>query len=686
MPQRRSRLPGWMPGATSARGSSDRQVGPASAPPLVLGLVVAALLIAAESFLVYLLKGVAPGNIFGVILLLGVLVVATLWGFRLGAVTSLASAVVYVSFHHLQTGRSIVATWAQNWMAVTVFLVVALSVATIAGLARSRAAEADLRRRQVEASHNELSVLAEQQAALRRVATLVARGATPPEVFAEVADELARCLQVVNAGLLRYEADGTGYVVAVQYEPGITNMPVTGEHIPLGGDDVGALVLRTGRAARVDNHDNASGPEAARIRADGIGSIVGVPVVVDGRLWGAAIVGSRDTEPMPPDTEARIGDFADLVATAIANAVTRAELRDSRDELRELAEQQAALRRVATLVARGALPSEVFSAVALELAAVLGVKNASVWRYEPNGAATLLSAVDEPGAKKMPVGQRFSLEGDNVATMVLHTGRPVRMDSHADAAGPAAAQIRELGLRGGVGAPIIVDGRLWGVAVVGSSRPEPLPPDTEARVGDFADLVATAIANAQTHADLTASRVRIVAAADDARRRIERDLHDGAQQRLVSLGLELRTVEAYVPPELQSLKKQISELVTSVVGVSKDLQELSRGIHPAILSKGGLGQALKTLARRSMVPVELDLAVDRRLPESVEVAAYYVVAEALTNAAKHAQASVVTVWRGHRELTACVSRLKTMGSGEPMPTTGPGSSAWQTVSRPSAAR
>jgi signal transduction histidine kinase len=266
-----------------------------------------------------------------------------------------------------------------------------------------------------------------------------------------------------------------------------------------------------------------------------------------------------------------------------------------------------------------------------------------VWRYEPNGAATLLSAVDEPGAKKMPVGQRFSLEGDNIAAMVLQTGRPVRMDSHANAAGPAAAQIRELGLRGGVGAPIIVDGRLWGVAVVGSSRPEPLPPDTEGRVGDFADLVATAIANAQTSAELSASRVRIVAAADDARRRIERDLHDGAQQRLVSLGLELRTVEAYVPPELQSLKKQISQLVTSVVGVSEDLQELSRGIHPAILSRGGLGPALKTLARRSAVPVELDVAVNRRLPESAEVAAYYVVAEALTNAAKHAQASAVKV-------------------------------------------
>jgi signal transduction histidine kinase len=322
----------------------------------------------------------------------------------------------------------------------------------------------------------------------------------------------------------------------------------------------------------------------------------------------------------------------------------RREAEASRDELGVLAEQQAALRRVATLVARGVSPSEVFSAVAAELARVLAVQNASVWRYEPDGASTLLAACDEPGAKKMPVGKRFTLEGDNIAAMVLHTGRPARMDSHDNAAGSAAAQIRELDLRGGVGAPIIVDGRLWGAAIVGTSRPEPLPPDSEARVGDFTDLVATAIANAETHAELTASRTRIVAAADDARRRIERDLHDGAQQRLVSLGLEMRTAEASVPPELHSFKDQISHLVKGLTGVSEELQEISRGIHPAILSKGGLGPALKTLARRSAVPVELDLRVDRRLPDSVEVGAYYVVAEALTNAAKHARASVVHVY------------------------------------------
>jgi signal transduction histidine kinase len=461
-------------------------------------------------------------------------------------------------------------------------------------------------------------------------------------VFSAVADEMARCLGVVHATVSRYDADETIVPLAVYHEGRLRTLP-EGLRLPLEGDNVAARVLRTGGPARMDSHENAPGLHAARIREIGVRSAVGVPIIVDGGVWGAAVVGSSAPEPLPPDTEVRIGDFSDLVATAIANAATRAELQTSRDELQVLADQQAALRRVATLVARGVSPSKVFSAVAKELARVLAVQHASVWRYEPDGAATLLAASDEPGATKMPVGDRFTLEGDNLAAMVLHTGRPARMDSLDEAAGSAAARIRELGIRAAVAAPIIVDGHLWGVASVASLRPEPLPPDTETRVCDFADLAATAIANAESRTELTASRTRIVAAADDARRRIERDLHDGAQQRLVSLGLEMRAAEASVPPELHAFKGQISQLVTGLAGVSEDLQEISRGIHPAILSRGGLGAALKTLARRSAVPVELDVGVDRRLPDSVEVAAYYVVAEALTNAAKHAQASEVTV-------------------------------------------
>jgi signal transduction histidine kinase len=197
---------------------------------------------------------------------------------------------------------------------------------------------------------------------------------------------------------------------------------------------------------------------------------------------------------------------------------------------------------------------------------------------------------------------------------------------------------------------------------VGSYEADPLPADTEERLGDFADLVSTAIANAATRDELIAtrdeliaSRARIVAAADDARRRIERDLHDGAQQRLVSLGLQLRLAESSVPPDMQSLKELVSGVVSGMTAVSSDLQEISRGIHPAILSDGGLGPALKTLARRCPIPANIDVRVGGRLPESVEVAAYYVVAEALTNAAKYANASSVSICAELKDATLCLS-------------------------------
>jgi signal transduction histidine kinase len=308
-----------------------------------------------------------------------------------------------------------------------------------------------------------------------------------------------------------------------------------------------------------------------------------------------------------------------------------------------LAEQQAALRRVATLVARGTKPSDVYPAVMAELSRGLGADNVALLRYEADDALVLLATRDGKELAKMSIGERLSLRGENVAAMIRDSGAPARMDSFDGATGKTAARIRALGLLSAVGAPIVVDGRIWGALVVGSSQPEPLAPHTEARIGDFAELIATAISNAETRAELTASRARIVAAGDQARRRFERDLHDGAQQRVVSLGLELREIEASIPTESQELCERLAHVVAGLAGVSADLQEISRGIHPAILSKGGLGPAIKTLARRSAVPVDLDLHVDRRLPESVEVAAYYVVAEALTNVAKHAQASAVTI-------------------------------------------
>jgi signal transduction histidine kinase len=378
--------------------------------------------------------------------------------------------------------------------------------------------------------------------------------------------------------------------------------------------------------------------------------MVGVPIVVGGQLWGSAGVGSR-TGPLPPDTEARMADFAELVATSIANAATRAELQAGRDSLRELADnlsvlarQQAALRRVATLVARGVSQSDVFSAVAEEMAGCLNVGNAEVLRFEDDGAAiVVVASYAATGVPHLSLGEYLSTEGDTVAAKVLRTRQSARMDNWEGAAGPIAQRVRELGVRSRIGAPIVVDERLWGIAVVATTAPEPLPPDTEGRIVEFAELVATAIAAATTRAELIASRARIVAAADDARRQLERDIHDGAQQRLVSLQLLLRLAEETVPPERDELKSMLSEAMSDATEVIKELQEISRGIHPAILSAGGLPAAFDALARRSSVPVKLDVVIEQRLPDSIEIAAYYVVAEALTNAAKHAVASEVRI-------------------------------------------
>jgi signal transduction histidine kinase len=229
-----------------------------------------------------------------------------------------------------------------------------------------------------------------------------------------------------------------------------------------------------------------------------------------------------------------------------------------------------------------------------------------------------------------------------VSTIVADTGRSARIDDYADASGQLGLAMRQRGLRSSVGAPIVVEGRVWGV-LTATSTERPLPADTESRLASFTELVATAIANADSRAALAASRARIVVAADETRKRIERDLHDGTQQRLVSLALELRAAQALVPPQLGELEGELSRIAEGLVSATDELREMSRGIHPAVLTEGGLGPALRGLCRRSAVPVELELHAERRLPEPVEVATYYVVSEALTNAAKHGHASVVNV-------------------------------------------
>jgi signal transduction histidine kinase len=318
-------------------------------------------------------------------------------------------------------------------------------------------------------------------------------------------------------------------------------------------------------------------------------------------------------------------------------------LETSHDKLRRVAEEQVALRRVATLVARAVSPYEVFEAVAAELGRILAADFVVISRFEPDRMETVVGSWrPEDHAEAAPrVGSCWSLEGRSLESAVERTGRPARMTDYQHATSGIGVWARTRGVRSGAGCPVVVEGRLWGVVIAFSTGEEPQPEGVEARMIDYTELVGTAIANAESRAKLTAARARLVAATDETRRRIERDLHDGAQQRLVSLGLELRTAEAAVPDGQNLLRERLSTTAAGLSDVLEDLQEISRGLHPAILSKGGLNPAIKALVRRAGVPVELNLHVDRRFDERIEVAVYYIVAEALTNATGHPGTSLV---------------------------------------------
>jgi signal transduction histidine kinase len=500
----------------------------------------------------------------------------------------------------------------------------------------------------VPPDQSRLRRLAEEQAALRRVATLVAGGARPAEVFTAVADELGRLIgaeATFVASVDLSSADRPGSPVADP--PGESGEPeghitvlgsygrVSGE-VPVGfrmklqPGMVTTAALRTGRPARVNGDKLAKGPFGAIVGRLGLRAAVATPIVVGGRHWGVTVA-ATSREDFPAGTESRMADFMELAAMAIANA--KAE-----HELRELVDTQAALRRLAMLVAQGDTPEAVFAAATREALRHFGGGTARMIRYELDGTATLLANEGTTGPHVL-VGKRW--EGyppTGLTATVLRTGRSARVDDYRDIPG-GEPYLRE-GLRSAVAAPIHVNGRLWGAIAVGSGQ-GPLAPDAEQRMTQFTDLVATAVANAQNRAELIASRARIVAASDEARRRFERDLHDGAQQHLLALAFRLRF--AVAPHESDDIHTEVTDVAAELADVIDELREISRGIHPAILSEAGLRAALRALARRSAIPVEMDVRIDGRLPEPVEVGAYYVVSEMLTNAAKYARASVVRV-------------------------------------------
>jgi signal transduction histidine kinase len=493
-----------------------------------------------------------------------------------------------------------------------------------------------------------LERLADEQAALRRVATLVARQPAAAQVLASVTEEAGRLLRAGFTLMLISEGDGTATVAAEWIDRAVSGTPIPdGARLAVEADDLAGFVLRKRRATRMNSESlSEGGPVAGHVRRCGLRSATASPIEVEGQLWGVMVAGFPAPEP-PVDAESRIAEFAQLVATSISNA-------QARTEVVRLAEEQAALRRVATLVAKGEPPDVIFTRVAQEIARISHVDNAFVLRFEPDGTATVVAGCGSADVR-MPVGSNWPLDGDSVTARVFRTGRPARMDGYAHASGSIAAAMPSDEFST-AGAPIVIGNRLWGVANATSARrtdaltadadairPGMLPADAEERIANFADLIAIAMSNAEARAQLTASRSRVVAAADEARRRLERDLHDGIQQGLVSLALALREAEAMAPPQPAALPTMIAGVVNGLTEVLDEVREISRGLHPAILSEGGLVYALKALARRSAVPATVNVRIDGRLPARIEVPAYYIASEALTNAAKHARASVVDI-------------------------------------------
>jgi PAS domain S-box-containing protein len=498
-------------------------------------------------------------------------------------------------------------------------------------------AEQDMREHDAE--------LRAREGSLRRIASLVAGGAASSEVFAAIAREVGRVTGLPLVALWRYESDTTATVIGAWSDH--PHPFRAGTRWPLDGPTICAKVLKTGRPARIDDFADVPGTIADAARGTRIRACAGAPIIVDGDIWGAMSADALDPEPLPDGIEGQLAGFTELVATAVASSA-------SREQLSTLADEQAALRRVATLVARQAPPAEIFAAVAEEVGRLLRVEDTTIFRYEDDWTATVVADRGDR-AVPLPIGSRMSLDGDSATALVRGTGRPARIDDFSTATGPLADYTRDAGIGSTVGSPIVVDGRLWGAMIAATRSGAPMPPSTEARMGQFTELVATAISNVQARSDLAASRARIVAATDEERRRVVQDLHDGAQQRLVHTVLTLKLAGTEPSSAL------ITEALEHAQAAIAELRELAHGILPRALSHGGLRAGVEALASRVPVPLACDVSVDR-LPPAIEATAYFVIAESLTNVAKHARATGVTVTAGVQDGTLAI-RVRDDGVG-----------------------
>ncbi|WP_249998346.1 GAF domain-containing protein [Actinoplanes sp. M2I2] len=465
------------------------------------------------------------------------------------------------------------------------------------------------------AARESLHDLAAEQAALLRVAALVARRAGETEIFEAVATGAAGLIHDEPTTLVRYEGDRTFMVLAHRNGPAPVGTRVT---VPAG--DAGTLdeMMRTLRPARLDRYDLVA-DRTYSSRDFGVGSSVSVPIIVNGRLWGA--LGTlNEGRRLPAGTETRLGKFAELVASALANVEAHAELQ-------RFAARQAALRRVAELVAAGSALGEVFDAVATEASNILGESAANLFRHD--GAHYTVVATSR---SSIPVGYRSQADG-----RVRWTGGSCRLPTLAGT--DSARLTRDFDVGALVAVPIFVEGQLWG-GLSTTTPGDPPPPDAEDRLTEFAKLAAAAIANAENKEKLRTSRARVVATADEVRQRLQRDVHDGAQQRLVQtvLSLKLALDAAARGEDTVGLMREALE---NAERATVELRDIVHGILPMALARGGLRAGIESLLTAVTIPVDVDLTTQplERLPGEVEVTAYFVIAEALTNVVKHANAT-----------------------------------------------
>jgi signal transduction histidine kinase len=470
-------------------------------------------------------------------------------------------------------------------------------------------------------ARSDLRRLSEEQTALMRVADLVARRRSEPELFDAVAREASGILDHVAIVLFRLADERTMYVVASHGGP----IPV-GTRLEIPKDDGGdfdQLILTLLRRELGKGETDAA--DQIGSHALGLGFSVSVPVVVDERVWGR-LSALGETEPLPASTAERLERFAEFVAPAIAAS-------DAQSAVDRLAEEQASLLRVSEAVARGMPLHEVFETIAIEASNLLGGVATSLMQYDSSGAATSVSAYRSPA----PIGLQVPSDAHGIGD-VFRTGRAVRVDSFEGT--NLAGVARELDVLSGVAVPITVERMIWGTLTASSSG-SPLASDVEVRLEKFAALAAVAIANAQNKEQLVASRARVQATADEARSRVQRDVHDGAQQQLIQTVLALKLALAAATRD-----EPTDGLITEALGYAEratsQLRDVVHGILPVSLSRGGLRAGLESLIVDFPVPVRLDFDAPR-CPSEIEVTAYFVIAESLTNVVKHAQASRIEV-------------------------------------------